>query len=143
MLREIYLRCRLFGRYLVAGGPGSLVFYVVFYSLIEFAELYYVYSSVIGFIAGVGVTFVFQKFWAFENKSLESLPFQIVYFFSWRSFQHLINTAFLYLAVEYLSAWYLAAQILITFGISIVSFFIVRLIFTKRKVRDERSPLTE
>lgn len=116
-------------KFYVGGAIGVAVYFAALYSLTEYLGVWYVLSAVIGFILNVGVTFTLQKFWTFQSKEAHMINRQVTAYFSVAVCFLACNTAFLYIAVEYLRLWYIVAQVISTAIISLVSFFTSSSIF--------------
>lgn len=120
-------------RFCVAGAAGVIAYYVALYGLTEYLGVWYVVSAVIGFVLNTGLNFTLQKLWTFQNKEIHMIGRQLVlYVVMFGSFLA-GNTVFLYLMVEYLHMWYIAAQVILTAVISILSFIITSRIFKPSK----------
>lgn len=70
-------------RYLFAGGLAFVVDVSVLYCLTEFLGLYYLLSSVIGFVIGLIITYVLSVVWIFderrtEHRLLEMMVFSLI-----------------------------------------------------------------
>ncbi|KKP91309.1 MAG: GtrA-like protein [Candidatus Nomurabacteria bacterium GW2011_GWD2_36_14] len=107
------------------------LYYLTLYCLTEFVEIWYPISAAIGSILSYTSSFLFQKYWTFDNKDKKEIPKQILRYFIMSGVLLCANSIFLYLLVEYINLKYLIAQIFITVILSIVSYLITKKIFAK------------
>ncbi len=121
-------------RFCIAGAAGVIAYYTILYGLTEYLGVWYVASSIIGFIFNTGLNFTLQKFWTFENKETKIVGRQLILYFVMTTSFLIGNTILLYLMVQYLHMWYIGAQVILTVVISIVSFIISGRIFNSKGV---------
>jgi putative flippase GtrA len=126
-------------RYLVSGSSAAVVDLGLLYGLTEWASLHYLASATIAFVAAFFVSFFLQKFWTFQDHSVERVHAQVALYFVIAVANLGLNTLLMYLFVEYLHLWYLAAQILAGSAIACESFFISRHFVFKTRVCRDRS----
>ena len=107
------------------------LYYLVLYCLTEFIGIWYPVSAAIGSVLSYISSFLFQKYWTFENKDKKEIPKQVLKYFVMSGGLLCANSLFLYLLVEYIHLKYLIAQIFITIILSIVSYLITKKIFAK------------
>ncbi|MBI5138888.1 MAG: GtrA family protein [Candidatus Vogelbacteria bacterium] len=123
-------------RFSIAGAAGVVAYYAVLYALTEYLGVWYVVSALIGFILNTGLNFVLQKSWTFKNKDKRLLGHEIG-LYSIMVLCFLVgNSLFLFLMVEYLHMWYVAAQVILTVVISILSFIFSRRIFKREENKE-------
>jgi putative flippase GtrA len=113
-------------RYLLAGSTAVAVNLVVLHVLTEWLHLYYVVSSATAFVASISLGFVLQKYWTFRDRSTELLRRQASLFFAVGLMNLLLGPALLYVAVEYVGLWYMAAQAMVLMLLAAESFLINR-----------------
>ncbi len=116
-------------KFLVAGGLGIILYYIVFYSLTEWAEVWYVTSSIIAFILNTCLNFILKKFWVFQNKDGHAFSRQLINYWFLAGTILAVNTMGLYALVEYAHVWYLLAQVILTVILTVGSYLISRRIF--------------
>lgn len=107
------------------------LYYLTLYCLTEFIKIWYPISAAIGSVLSYTSSFLFQKYWTFENKDKREIPKQVLKYFIMSGGLLVANSSFLYLLVEYKKINYLIAQIFITVILSIVSYLITKKIFAK------------
>ncbi len=110
-------------RYLISGGTAAATNWTVLFFLVHFGHVYYLSASVIAFVLSIGVSFTMQKFWTFQDTTVDSMRAQFTRY-SVVIFSNLIlNTLIVYVLVEKAGTWYLTAQIFGTVVIAITGYF--------------------
>ena len=100
-------------RFCVAGGAGFLVDYGILYVATEFLGLRYLYSAALSFIIAVLLNYRLCLVYVFRTNSHQTIK-QIVSFFS-VSFVGLgLNQACMWILVEKVALWYIAAKLVAT-----------------------------
>jgi dolichol-phosphate mannosyltransferase len=120
-------------KYITAGGTAAFVNLSVLYVLTDIVGIWYVISAVAAFSVALIVSFVFQKFWTFEDYSRQGVHNQAVLYLVVALTNLLINTTLIFFFVEYLGFHYIFGQILSGMFIAAESFFVYRkFVFTKQ-----------
>jgi putative flippase GtrA len=118
-------------KYIVSGGTAAFINIALIYGLTEYLHIYYLLSATMGFIFGALVSFFLQKFWTFQDNRRSNLERQLFWYFTIGLVNLALNTVCIYVLVEYLHVWYVAAAFVVGLLIAFVSFFIYRrFIFT-------------
>ncbi|MFH1990495.1 MAG: GtrA family protein [Patescibacteria group bacterium] len=117
-------------RFLSAGGPGVLLYYLILYILTDIAGVWYMVSAVIASVVNHSLNFVFQKFWTFKNKDTKNIHRQAGKYALLVISLFIANLFLLYILVEYAHLWYLAAQVIVTILLTVISYLVSRRIFT-------------
>jgi len=92
---------------------ATLVDYTLFIVLSEIFNVWYLLSSVIGLVAGGVTSFLLERSWTF-NKTGGKLSKQAVrYFITW-IISIVLNSAGLYIMVEYASVQYIISKIIVS-----------------------------
>lgn len=128
MKKKEILRIAKFG---ISGIICVGLYYLTLYCLTEFVKIWYPISAAIGSILSYTSSFLFQKYWTFENNNRKKIPKQITQYFIMSGVLLCVNSIFLYLLVEFVNLKYIIAQIFITVILSIVSYLITKKIFAK------------
>jgi len=81
-------------------------------------------SAIMAFILAFGVSFTLMKFWTFSDSSQEDLHMQIVAYLFVAIINLILNTFLVYAFVEWISLYYIFAQIVASALIAIESFFV-------------------
>ncbi len=127
------LRAAQITRFCIAGAAGVISFYAALYFCTEHLGIWYIASSIIGFILNNTVNFILQKFWTFRDTETRRTKRQAVQYLTMSLCILGANTLFLYLAVQYLHMSYLKVQIFLTLIFTVVSYLISQKIFVSEK----------
>ena len=115
-----------FVRFVISGGFATLTNLGVVYLCTDVFGVYYLASSAIAFVFAFALSFTLQKFWTFDNHSLEVVHRQLILAFTVAGANLLVNTFLMYSFVEYVGLHYLLAQIATSALISLETFFVYR-----------------
>ncbi|OGG80036.1 hypothetical protein A3A39_03015 [Candidatus Kaiserbacteria bacterium RIFCSPLOWO2_01_FULL_54_13] len=113
-------------RFLISGGTAAATNLSILYVLTEFFGVWYLFSSVIAVSFAWVVSFTLQKFWTFENRSLERVHVQAPLHLTVSLASIVVNTAALFVFVEYLHVWYFTAQVVVGVLIAFVNYFVYK-----------------
>lgn len=130
-------RARLL-RYLAAGTTAAIVDFGLLYLFTEKVGLHYLTSAILAFIVAFIVSFLLQKFWTFQDDSVDRVHAQAAFYLVIALLNLLLNTGLLYVFVDILHLWYMTGQFITSGLIAFESFFISRHFIFKRS-----SPLKE
>lgn len=129
-LYGLVFRYKKFVKYVISGSIAAVASIATAFVMTDILGLWYLASTITGFISGVITSFLFQKFWTFENRSVQKIKTQFLLYFVVVLAALLLNTFFVYVFVEYAKLWYIFAQILA--GIPVIGFnlfFYQRIVF--------------
>ena len=110
-------------RYGVSGFAGIIANLIVFTLAVEWLGVWYIVAALIGFVAAYIVTFSMHKWWTFDKTAKKRTFFQSLLYLASALGTLVINTALLYLFVEWVGLVPVAGQF-IALGISAVLSFI-------------------
>lgn len=113
-------------RFLISGGITATVQLGLMYLLTDIFGFWYIFSLNLAFVAAFFTSFTLQKFWTFKNDNLDRVYKQALLYFAVVLVNLLINNAFVYLLVEKMDAWYIAAQVMAELIIAIESYFVYK-----------------
>ncbi|MFA5318145.1 MAG: glycosyltransferase [Patescibacteria group bacterium] len=131
---------KVFAKYLISGCTAAATDLGLLFIFTDLAGLWYVFSAAIAFAAAFFVSFFLQKFWTFRDNSRDKMRSQMAVYLSVGLINLGVNSYGLYLLVEYLSLWYLLAQIIMGIGIAVYSFLIYKFfIFSKINTGDAKT----
>lgn len=101
-------------KFCIVGGIGTIINLGILYILVEFFNVWYIFSAIFAFIISLTNNFILNKFWTFKNylKQKFILTIQYLKFFIVSVFALGINLIFLYIFVEYFHLWYIFSQFL-------------------------------
>ncbi|MDO8564829.1 MAG: GtrA family protein [bacterium] len=125
-------------RFILSGGTAAIVLLGSLYVLTDLLHIYYLVSSVLAFVASFVVSFTLQKFWTFQDHSMERVHVQASISFIIAVINLGLNTFLLYFLVEHVGMWYMAAQVLIGAVLAFESFFILKFIIFRRRETDAK-----
>lgn len=120
----VYPKIAFLFRYFVSGTTGALFHVLLLFLLHRYGHLSYLIASSVAYVLSIFLGFILQKFWTFGDKRKTVLPTQ---FFSYAlviGISILGNGFLLYLLVEKLNMWYLAAQVIASLIIAIQNLFL-------------------
>lgn len=120
--------------FIIAGGFALLADIAVLYVCKSILELNLALSVAIAFLAGFSVSFLLQKFWTFEDVSVDRVHTQLVLYFLVAGLNLLVTEILMHLLVGTFHFWYIGSKILVAGGIACVTFFIYKLFIFKRSV---------
>jgi len=136
LLSRLFAKKPAVAKYLVAGSISTGSQLAVLYGLIELFRLHYLIAASIAFVVAVVISFTLQKFWTFDDHSLEALRAQFIAHAVLATLNLFVNGALLYFFVEkglrpvagpeLEGYWYAAAQALTSAIIAAESFFVYR-----------------
>lgn len=117
-------------RFVGAGSLGVMLYYITLYVLTEFGGVWYIASALIASLLNITSNFVLQKIWTFENATFRGVRRQVLQYSCMVGAFFCLNLAGLYALVQFLGMWYMAAQVILTAVITVLSFYISRRIFS-------------
>lgn len=127
-------------RFVVSGGIATAANLTALFVLTHFLDIWYVLSSAVAFTIGFGISFVLQKYWTFEDTSLQTAHIQAALFFAVMLAGLGLNTALVYILVEFTGIHYIAAQLMCGIIIALCNFFSYQhLVFRKGPKRTDES----
>ncbi len=110
-------------KYGISGCVGAAIQLVTDYVFVEYLHLSYLLGTAVGFVIAVVVTFILQKYWTFGDSEHGRAPRQF-FLYGLVAFGSLaLNVVLMHFFVEWMSVWYMLAQmytIVIVTGASFV-----------------------
>lgn len=122
------------GRFIISGGTAAVVDLGLLYVLTEYFFLHYLLSAALAFIASFFVSFILQKFWTFEDESVDRVHVQASLSFTIAIFNLGLNTLLMYIFVDIAHLWYMLAQVIVGIMLAFESFFILKLFIFKKRI---------
>lgn len=113
-------------RYLATGGVGLVVNLGSYRLLVERFALPYLPGSMIAVSLSTITGFILQKYWTFAEHDHSRVPRQFLLYASLACWNLCLNTAIVFVLVEYTGAHYLFAQACGAGIVALSSFFIYR-----------------
>jgi putative flippase GtrA len=141
---------RLFTRYklvrfIISGGIGATVHLGVVFILTHVFGVWYLYATSAGFMLAIGVSFVLQKFWTFQNVTTDLVHKQGTMFTGVAVFNFILNGFLMSIFVENFGLMPVVAQAGTSVLIAFESFLAYSLLFREQgggvvgRVGDENS----
>lgn len=120
--------------YLFSGGISAVVDVSVLYILTDIAGLWYLLSTVIGFLCGLTVSFFLQKFLTFRDPRMEVIAIQALWAFIYLSALNLFaNVVLMYVLVDVIGWGYIYSRIIIGIAAAFASYFIYKILIFGKK----------
>jgi putative flippase GtrA len=121
------------GRYLLVGALAFSIDICTLFLLTHFLNIYYLYSAVIGFIAGLLFNYYFSITWVFTDRFFINRSHLEFFFFSLIGIGGLLlNEALLWILVSFFFVQYLVAKVVTVVVVFMWNFFIRKwLLFSK------------
>ena len=120
-----------FIKYIIAGVIVAIFNLSFLYLLTELFNFWYILSITISFPLVFLLSFLLQKFWTFQNKSVSVIKKQAFQHLLMAVFNIIFNLCGVYILVEFFSVWYMLAQFIILVILSIISFVLYKFIVFK------------
>ncbi len=130
---EALFKRRIVLKYLIAGGSAVAVNIGTLYLCKDIWGFALNPAVVTGFLAGFFVSFTLQKFWTFEDSSVEKTPTQAGLYFILALINFFLNLALMNFFVEGLRIWHILAQFLVSGTIAFGSFFVYKHFIFRQK----------
>jgi putative flippase GtrA len=111
-------------KFIIAGGTAFVVNIVALFVFTDIIGIHYLTSTVLAFLVAFIISFVLQKFWTFRDHSSDQLHVQGILYLIMQGVNLGLNALLMYTLVEYLHVYYLFSQVIISFFLAFVSFFI-------------------
>ena len=127
-MKKLFIQLFRFG---VVGGSAFLIDYGIMVFLTEFGKMNYLLSSGISFAVSVIYNYVLSINWVFEVKKDQTGKRNFIYFLLLSIIGLGINEILMWIFVEALHIYYMAAKIGVTFIVMVYN-FITRKIFLER-----------
>ncbi len=123
---KIWKKYAIIVRYVISGGTAAGVDLAFIYLFTDIFHIYYLYSSVMAFVIAFVISFTLQKFWTFQDGSVERWEKQATIYFFVAVGNLALNTFYMYILVDYFGLWYLLSQVIAGLTVALSSFFIYR-----------------
>lgn len=116
-------------RFIISGGTAAVVNLALLYTFTDIFGIWYLLSSAVSFMFAFFVSFVLQKYWAFQNDVREKIGRQLPMHLSVALANMVLNLGFLYFFVEVGGIHYILAAIISNIIIAFESYFAFRWIY--------------
>ncbi len=118
-------------RFISAGAVGVLLYFFILYALTDWLDVWYLASAIVASVVNWASNFILHKHWTFESHGLRNVRRQMGFYGLLMAALFFLNTALLYVLVEYAHLWYLGAQVIVTVVLTVISFVVSRVIFAE------------
>lgn len=130
---SLVLRYKTIVKYLISGSTAAFVDLGLLFVFTDIFGVWYLLSAIIAFIFAFFTSFYLQKFWTFSDRRTEGLTRQMTLYFVVAVANLILNTALMYVFVDFIGVHYFISQIIVALLIACGSFFVYRnLIFKKQ-----------
>jgi putative flippase GtrA len=116
-------------RFTLVGGSAALVNVAALYLFTSLFGIWYIASEVAAFLVALCYNFALQKLWTFKNPHSAATRRQGLWFILINIGNLVVNTAILYVLVEFLGLWYIGAQLIASIIVACESYFLYRVLF--------------
>lgn len=97
-------------KYGISGVTGGVVQVTLLYVFVDYFGLWYIRGVVFAFTISLAITFVLQKFWTFQDYSINNFHQQSFKYVVIALGALLLNVVFMYVLVDIVHLWHIAAQ---------------------------------
>ncbi len=130
------LRSKRVLRFLISGGTALAVNLALLYLFVDILHIWYITGSVAAFIGAFMVSFTLQKFWTFDNRTLDALHVQVGLSLVVAVGNLLFNTLIMYILVDHFSVYHLFAQTIASGVIACESFFLYKYVVFVARIKE-------
>ena len=113
-------------KFLMSGGSAAAINIGLLYLFTDIFGIWYLFSAVMAFMIAFVASFCFQKFWTFEDHSMDAVHGQAAIYLAVAIVNLGINTGLIYIFVEFFAVHYVLAQVFSSIAIACESFFVYR-----------------
>ena len=132
-----------FLRYFVVGGVAFVADFALLYLLTELAELHYLFSASVAFIAGVAVNYALSVTWVFDHRSVDNRMHEFVIFAVIGIVGLAFNAALMWLFTELVGFHYLESKMVATALILLFNFGARKALLFSAGADDKKSLLEQ
>jgi len=126
-------------KYGITGAVGGLIQVLFLYVFVDIFNFWYIYGVVFAYPIALIIVFSMQKFWTFQDYSMDvihrqSLMYTIITFCAL-----LLNILMMYILVDIVHVWHIAAQVIVVGVIGVSSFFMNKAFTFNNKTDTEQN----
>lgn len=132
---DLYDRYREIINYLIFGVLTTLVNFVFYFVLVNIFGMYYIYANIIAWFFSVLFAYITNRIFVFErvNFSIKSIVKEGTLFFSARLFSGFVETAILYIMVDFMKIGEGISKIVVAVVVVVLNYFFSKFIIFKKK----------
>lgn len=127
-------------RYGISGVSGALIQIFFLYTFVDLYGWWYLYGVIASYSLSLIITFTLQKFWTFQDYSIERVHVQSFRYIGIALGAFVLNVVLMYVLVDVMAMWHLSAQIIVVFVAGTLTFLLNK-IFTFKISETEKLPL--
>jgi putative flippase GtrA len=109
-------------RFLIAGGTAAAANLALFTLFVHVWHIYYLYASIAAFVISIIVSFTMQKFWTFRDMPIHDAHMQFARYLVVVMCNLILNTALVFVMVEYFDLWSILSQASATVVIAVTGY---------------------
>ncbi len=126
LARRLYAHRGEFTRFLIAGGSATALDLVLLYIGTEYLKLHYLVSASIALVIAYTLSFFLQKLWTFRDRAKDRLAHQAFGYAVFVAINIGLNALLLWFFVNELFLWYIAAQVVVSVFIALISYVVYK-----------------
>lgn len=111
-------------RYFVSGAAGAIANILVLYFLEGPFGFFYLYATVVSYVSGFLVAFLFHKYWTYGDNNHSRLPRQLTFYSIVAACNLVLNISLMYFAVDKLGGGVIISQIIIIILLGIIGYIV-------------------
>lgn len=111
-------------KYFISGAAGALANIFLLYLLEGPLGFYYLYSTVVSYVGGFFVSFLFHKYWTYRDTNHSRLPKQLTFYASVALMNLFLNIPLMYFFVEKLGVGVIISQLVIIILLGIIGYVV-------------------
>lgn len=131
---SLIVRYQTIVKYLISGSTAAFVDLGLLFLFTDVFGVWYLLSAIIAFIFAFFTSFYLQKFWTFSDSRTEGMTRQMTIYFVVAVANLILNTALMYVCVDFIGLHYLISQIIVALLIACGSFFVYRNLIFKKNI---------
>lgn len=131
-------------KFYLVGAIGTGINFGILFLLTEFAQFWYIYSSLIGISIGLTTNFFVNKYWTFKSKTDNINGFFKQYgkYLLVNSLAIILQISILFALVEFFGLWYIVAAVFAIGSTALLNFSLNRYwTFQYKNIRDSEAKL--
>lgn len=111
-------------KYGISGTIGGTLQVAFLYIFVDLLHLWYIYGVTSAYFVALIVVFTLQKFWTFQDYSIDKFHHQSLRYMLIAFAALLLNILLMYLLVDIFNYWHIGAQIGVVFFVGALSFLL-------------------
>lgn len=104
------------------------------YLFVDILTLWYMYGVVCAYLATLVIVFSLQKFWTFQDYSVDNFHRQSLLYTLFALGSLALNVMFMYMLVDVFHFWHIGAQVIVVGVVGALSFLLNKMFTFKEKL---------